>query len=85
MTSLTKWVPLFPMCSERKVQTADAFRFSGSLLPLLTLSEDDADRQHLLIPLCPKRKVCGRCRSFGNGHYLSGRVIGEQTKVSATS
>ena len=30
------------MCRERKVQTADAFRFSGSLLPLLTLSEDDA-------------------------------------------
>lgn len=24
------------------MQTADAFRFSGSLLPLLTLSEDDA-------------------------------------------
>lgn len=38
------------------MQTADAFRFSGSLLPLLTLSEDDADRQHLLIPLCQKRK-----------------------------
>ena len=30
------------MCGERKVQTADAFRFSGSLLPLYTLSKDDA-------------------------------------------
>ena len=28
------------MCRERKVQTADAYRFFGSLLPLLTLSED---------------------------------------------
>ena len=44
VTSLTKWVPLVPMGSERRVQTADAFRFSGSLLPLLILSEDDADR-----------------------------------------
>ena len=42
VTSLTKWVPLFPMCSERRVQTADAFRFSGSLLPLLIVSEDVA-------------------------------------------
>ena len=42
MTSLTKWVPLFPMCSEWRVQTADAFRFSGSLLPLLIVSEDVA-------------------------------------------
>ncbi|MGM9749169.1 MAG: hypothetical protein ACI3ZN_10230, partial [Candidatus Cryptobacteroides sp.] len=64
------------------------FRFSGSLLPLLTLSEDDAVGDvirslrrmsalegHLLIPLCPNRKVCGQCRSFGNGHCLSGRLF----------
>ena len=42
VTSLTKWVTLFQMCRERKVQTADAFRFSGSLLPLLIVSEDVA-------------------------------------------
>ena len=48
--------------------------FPEALLPLLTLSEDDADRQHLLIPLCPNRKVCGHCRSFGNGRSLSGRL-----------
>ena len=30
-------------------------------------------------------KVCGQCRSFGNGHCLSGRLIGAQIKVSATS
>ena len=52
--------------------------FPEALLPLLTLSEDDADRQHLLIPLCPKRKVCGQCRFFGNGHCLSGRDFGAQ-------
>lgn len=28
---------------------------------------------NLPVPLCPKRKVCGRCRSFGNGRSLSGR------------
>ena len=31
MTSLTKWVPLFPMCSEWMVQTVDAFRFFRKL------------------------------------------------------
>ena len=34
--------------------------FPEAMLPSLTASEDDAARQHLLIPLCPKRKVCGR-------------------------
>ena len=39
----------------------------------------------LPIPLCPKRKVCGQCRSVGNGHSLSGRFTCALDKDSETS